>query len=383
MQRTVFDADQEAFRSVVREFLAREVVPVFGEWERAGRVPRSFYRRAGELGMTSLQVPEKFGGGGAATFKYNCVMNEEAQHALVNLGGLRVHLDVALPYLLAYASQEQQARWLPPIAAGDCTTSIAMSEPGTGSDLASISTTARRDGDSYVLSGAKTFISGGAQASLVLVIARTSPRQEHDRRAGVSILVVEDGMPGFSRGRTLDKLGLHAQDTTELFFDEVRVPAANLLGAEGAAFGYLLRNLPQERLTIAVGSQAAAAAAIQLTTSYVRERHIFGQPLGSFQNTKFVLAGCSAEAAAGQALVDAAIEAHDHGELTAADAARVKLFTTEMQARVVDRCLQLFGGYGFTRDYPISRLYADARVTRIYGGSSEVMKSIISKDLGL
>ncbi|WP_131741667.1 acyl-CoA dehydrogenase family protein [Actinomadura roseirufa] len=383
MRRTVYDADQEAFRAVVRDFIAAEVVPHHAEWEENGMAPRSFYEAAGALGITGLQIPEQYGGGGQSTFKFNCVVNEEAQAAQVSLGSLRVHLDVTVPYFLRYATDEQRERWFPGICDGTLMTAIAITEPGTGSDMAGITTAAVRDGDDYVLSGAKTFISGGAQAGLVLVVARTSPLDDRDRRAGLSILVVEEGMAGFGRGRKLSKLGLLTQDTLELFFDEVRVPARNLLGEEGAAFGYLTSNLPQERLTVAVGAQAAAASAVRITSRYVRERSVFGRPLAGFQNTKFVLAECATEVAAGQTLCDRAIAHHDAGELTPAVAAMVKLFCTEMQGRVIDKCLQLFGGYGYTREYPIARLYADARVTRIYAGTSEVMKSIISKEMGL
>jgi alkylation response protein AidB-like acyl-CoA dehydrogenase len=370
-------------RKVVREFIADRVRPVFPTWEEAGAAPRSFYREAGELGLTGIQVPEEYGGAGEQSFKFNCVINEEAQAAQVSLGALRVHLDVNLPYLLRYANDDQRARWLPGIASGDVLTAIAMSEPGTGSDLAGVRTVARRDGDAYILSGSKTFITGGSQADLVIVVARTAPPDPGNRRAGLSLIVVEAPSPGFTRGRKLDKLGLRAQDTAELFFSDVVVPADNLLGVEGNAFEYLVANLPQERLTVAVGAQAAAQAAVNITIRYAKERQIFGHALATFQNTKFELADCETQVAAGQALCDRAIELHDADALTPADAARAKLYSTEMQGRVVDRCLQLFGGYGYVREYPIAKLYADARVTRIYGGTSEVMKSIIGKDLGL
>jgi alkylation response protein AidB-like acyl-CoA dehydrogenase len=383
MRRTVYDADHDAFREVVRDFIAAEVVPHHAEWEEHGIAPRSFYEAAGRLGFTGIQVPEQYGGAGQSSFKFNCVLNEEAQAAHVSLGALRVHLDVTIPYLLRYTTEEQRQRWLPGIADGSLLTAIGMTEPGTGSDVAGIATTATRDGDDYLVSGSKTFISGGGQADLVLVVARTDPPDPANRRTGLSILVVEQGMPGFSRGRLLPKLGLHAQDTAELFFDEVRVPAANRLGEEGHAWDYLTSNLAQERLTVAVGAQAAAHAAVTVTSRYARERSVFGKALASFQNTKFVLAECATEIAAGQALCDNAIEAHDRGQLSPADAALVKLFCSEMQGRVVDKCLQLFGGYGYMREFPIARLYADARVTRIYAGTSEVMKTIISKDLGL
>jgi acyl-CoA dehydrogenase len=383
MRRTVFDADHEAFRATVRDFLTREVVPVYPQWERAGAAPRDFYRQVGKLGMLGLQVPEEYGGGGQTTFKFNAIVTEELAHARLGLGPLRVHNDIVLPYVLRYATDEQRRRWLPGMANGELMTAIAMSEPGTGSDLAGIATTAVCDGDHYILNGAKTFISGGANAELVLVVARTAPATAGNRRAGLSILAVDAASPGYTIGRNLDKLGLKAQDTVELAFDGVRVPAANLLGEDGRAFEYLGHNLPQERLSIALNAQTSAAAALAVTIDYVTGRTVFDQPLSSFQNTKFVLAECATDVEAGQALIDRALDEHDRGGLSAADAAKVKLFCTEMQARVVDKCLQLHGGYGYVLEYPIAGLYADARVTRIYGGTSEVMKSIIAKSIGL
>jgi acyl-CoA dehydrogenase len=382
MRRDVFNADHEAFRDVVRDFLAKEVVPRFPGWDEDGQVPREVFARLGELGLIGTAIPEEYGGGGQDDYRYNVVLQEEAARALVTLGTLRTQLDVILPYFLAYANAEQRRRWLPGIAAGRILTAIAMTEPGTGSDLAGIGTRAVRDGDHYVLDGAKTFITGGLLADLVIVVARTSTDHD-DRRSGLSLLVVEDGMPGFAKGRRLDKLGLKSQDTVELSFTGVRVPAANLLGEEGRAFSYLRANLAQERLAIAVGSVAQAAAALRETIAYVRERTAFGAPVASFQNTKFELAAVAAEIEAAQALLDRAVNEHVRGDLSVADAARTKLFCTETQARAVDRCLQLFGGYGYVLEYPLARLYADARVSRIYGGTSEVMKLIISKDLGL
>jgi alkylation response protein AidB-like acyl-CoA dehydrogenase len=332
--------------------------------------------------VTGLQVPEEFGGSGETSFRYNVALAEEVARTGAVTGALQLHLNVVLPYFLAYATPSQRERWFPGFATGELVTAIAMTEPGTGSDLAGISATAVRDGDDYVLNGTKTFITGGVQADLVVVVARTS-RDAGNRRAGLTLLVVEEGMPGFTRGRNLEKIGLKSQDTGELFFDDVRVPVANRLGEEGRAFEYLTANLPQERMSIAVSAQATCEHAIELTRDYVRERKAFGTPIASFQNTKFVLAGLSAKVEAGRQLVDAALEELDAGTLTGADAARVKLYTTELQAEVVDACLQLHGGYGYMLEYPIARMYADARVSRIYGGSSEIMKSIIAKDLGL
>ena len=382
MRRDVFTADHEAFREVVRDFFAKEVAPHFPEWEKAGHLPREVFAQLGELGLIGTSVPEEHGGGGQDDYRYSVVLWEEAARALVSLGSLRTQLDVILPYFLAYADDEQKGRWLPGMAAGHLLSAIAMTEPGTGSDLAGITTTAVRDGDDWVLNGGKTFITGGYTADLVIVVARTST-DPGNRRRGLSLLVVEDGMPGFAKGRPLEKIGLKAQDTVELSFTDVRVPAANLLGEEGNAFTYLGANLAQERLAIAVGSVAGARAALDATVAYTQERTAFGTPVASFQNTKFELAAVAAEVEAAQAMLDRAVLEHVRGELSAVDAAKVKLFCTEMQGRAVDRCLQLFGGYGYILEYPIARLYADARVARIYGGTSEVMKLIISKSLGL
>jgi alkylation response protein AidB-like acyl-CoA dehydrogenase len=366
----------------VRAFLTERVLPHVAEWEAAKGVPKSLYAEFGRLGVTGIRIPQEFGGAGEKSFIYNVIFAEEVMHTGAVSGALQLHLNVVLPYFLELATPEQQARWFPAFVSGESVTAIAMTEPGTGSDLAGISASAVLDGDSYVLNGAKTFITGGMNADLVVVVARTS-RSEADRRAGLTLLVVEEGMDGFSRGLNLDKLGLKSQDTSELFFDNVRVPVANRLGAEGNGFTYLTANLPQERMSIAMSAQASCERAIELTLEYTRERTAFGTPIASFQNTKFVLAGLSAKVEAGRHMVDRAIEELDAGTLTVADAARVKLFTTEVQAEVMDACLQLHGGYGYMLEYPISRMYADARVSRIYGGSSEIMKVIIAKDLGL
>jgi acyl-CoA dehydrogenase len=382
VRRTLFTQDHDDFRLLVRDFLAREVVPVYEQWRSAGLVPRELFTALGKVGVIGTAIPEEYGGGGQDDYRYNVVIQEECARVTVTLGGLRTHLDVVIPYFLSLANDEQRARWFPGLASGDLYTAIAMSEPGAGSDLAGITTTAVRDGDDYLLNGAKTFITGGYHADLVIVVARTATDPDN-RRNGLSLLVAEKGMPGFTVGRKLDKLGLSIQDTVELSFADVRVPAANLLGEEGAAFSHLGRNLAQERLAIAVGAVAQTRAAIELTIAYVRDRVVFGKPVAHFQNTKFELAAMSAELEAAQAMLDAAITAHVAGELSAVDAAKTKLFCTETQGRAVDRCLQLHGGYGYIMEYPIARLYADARVTRIYGGTSEVMKTIISKSLGL
>ncbi|BCN81122.1 acyl-CoA dehydrogenase [Rhodococcus hoagii] len=381
MKRTIYNEDHEAFRKVVRDFLVKDVQPKFTEWAEAGKVDKAVFRKAGEIGIPGLQIPEEYGGAGLKSFKFNAVVAEELARSGASLGGLALQTNVVLPYFLEYATDAQRARWLPGMAAGSIVGSIAMTEPGTGSDLAGMATTARRDGDTYVLNGAKTFITGGINCDLVVVVARTAKGE--DRRDGLTLLVVEDGTPGFERGRNLEKMGLKAQDTAELSFEDVRVPVENVLGEEGKAFGYLGFNLPQERLSTALNAQACAETALTLTVEYVKERRAFGTTISSFQNTKFELASCAIEIEAGRTMVDRALEELDDGALTPADAAKVKVFTTELLSRVVDRCLQLHGGYGFMSEYQISRMYADARVTRIFAGTTEVCKSIISKSLGL
>nr|WP_241755559.1 acyl-CoA dehydrogenase family protein [Actinomadura sp. RB99] len=377
----MFNEDHEAFRETIRDFIQAEVAPVYEEWEQAGHPPRDFYNKLGELGVFGIQVPEEYGGAGETSFKYQAVISEECARAGVSFGGYGVHVNLVLPYLLKYASEEQKKRWLPPFISGDMMTAIAMTEPGTGSDLAGMQTTAKRDGDHYILNGAKTFITGGVLADRVLVVARTSPATPENRRAGLSILVVDTKSEGYSVGRKLEKIGLRSSDTAELSFVDVKVPVEDLLGEEGAGFGYLTHNLAEERLGIATSSYASAAAAVEFARKYVQERTVFGKTVSSFQNTKFVLAECATEVEAARSLVDRCIEALDAGELTPADAAVAKLFCTEVQQRVVDKCLQLHGGYGYILEYPIARLYADARVTRIYGGTSEVLKTIIAKDI--
>ncbi|KAK1179393.1 acyl-CoA dehydrogenase family protein [Streptomyces sp. NBS 14/10] len=385
MRRTVFNEDHEAFRETIRDFIAAEVVPYYEEWREAGQAPREFYKKLGELGIFGIEVPEEYGGAGETSFKFNAIITEETARAGVSFGGSSVHTALCLPYLLKYASEEQKRRWLPPFIAGELMTAIAMTEPGTGSDLAGMKTTAKlsEDGTHYVLNGAKTFITGGVLADRVLVCARTAPATPEDRRGGISILVVDTKSEGYAVGRKLEKLGLKTSDTAELSFTDVKVPVADLLGEEGRAFEYLTHNLPQERLGIAVSAYAQAAAAVEFAKAYVADRTIFGKTVASFQNTKFALADCKSEVDAMQAVVDRALEAHDAGELTAADAASAKLFTTERAAVVIDKCLQLHGGYGYMMEYPIARLYADTRVTRIYGGTSEVMRSIVAKSMGL
>ena len=382
MQRTLFDDDHELFRESVRGFIASELVPHFEEWERDGIVDRSLFTKAGALGFLAMPAPEELGGGGVDDFRYSVVISEEIQRAGLNAAGLgwTLHNDICLPYFLTLCTEEQQARWIPGICSGELITAIAMTEPGIGSDLASMSTTAILDGDHYVVNGSKTFITNGINADLVITAVKTDPTQRH---AGMSLLVIERGMTGFERGRNLDKIGMHSQDTAELFFTDVHVPVANLLGDEGSGFRSLVTKLPQERLSIAVAGVAAARAALDLTLEYVKERKAFGQAIGSFQNSRFRLAEMETEITIAQSFVDRCVLALNAKELTAEEAAMAKWWCTELQKRVVDTCLQLHGGYGYMLEYPIARAYADARITTIYGGTTEIMKEIIGKSLGV
>jgi alkylation response protein AidB-like acyl-CoA dehydrogenase len=378
----MFDEEHELFRQSFRRFLDKEVVPYHLEWERAGIVPRSLFAGAGAHGFLGMSVPAEYGGGGSADFRYNCVIHEEVQAAGVNASGLglSLHNDTGIPYLLHHGTADQQARWLPRAVTGELITAIAMSEPGTGSDLSAVRTTAVRDGDHYVVNGSKTFITNGINADLVILVAKTDPSKGAH---GISLLVVERAEQDFDRGRKLDKIGMHAQDTAELFFSDHRVPVANLLGEEGKGFSYLVRNLPQERLAIATIAVAAARAAFGWTLAYVKERKAFGQPVGSFQNSRFVMAELHSEIEIATTYVDQCVLAHNAGELSADEAATAKWWCTELQNRVADRCLQLHGGYGYMIDYPIARAFVDARVQKIYGGTNEIMKEIIGRSLGL
>ena len=385
MQRTLFGDVHEDFRASFRTFLEREVQGEqgrYGEWERAGIVPREVFARAGAGGFLGMAVPERYGGAGVEDFRFNLIVGEETQ--LTGVGsvglGMTVHNDVCLPYFLRYCNDAQRERWLPGIASGELILAIAMTEPGIGSDLAAMSTRALHEGGHYVLDGAKTFITNGINADLVIVAAKTDPSERH---RGISLLVVERGMEGFTRGRNLEKIGQHGQDTAELSFASAPVPVENLLGEEGEGFRYLVANLPQERLSIAAAAVSAAEAALSWTLSYVRERRAFDQPIGSFQSARFALAEARTELDIAQVFVDHCVERLAAGELSAEDAAMAKWWCTELQGRVVDRCVQLHGGYGYVVEYPIARAYVDARVTRIYGGANEIMKEIIGRSLGL
>ncbi|MGH9057508.1 MAG: acyl-CoA dehydrogenase family protein [Acidimicrobiales bacterium] len=382
MQRQLFDEEHEQLRASFRAWLDKEVVPHIGEWDAAGIVPREVFASAGSHGFLGFDVPTEYGGGGVRDFRNNLVVVEEVQAAGVGGAGLglTLHNDICMPYFLRYCNEEQRQRWLPGIASGELITAVAMTEPGIGSDLASMSTTAIRHGDHFVVNGSKTFITNGINSDLVITAAKTDPSKRH---AGMSLIVLERGMPGFERGRNLEKIGQHAQDTAELFFSDVRVPIENLLGGEGQGFGQLVHNLPQERLSIAAAAVAAIRAALGWTLDYVRERKAFGQPIGSFQNTRFVLAEIATELEVAQSFIDRCVFALNTGDLSAEDAAMAKWWCTELQKRSVDRCLQLFGGYGYMLEYPIARAYADARITTIYGGTTEIMKEIVGRSLGL
>ncbi len=382
MKRTIFGEEHRAYRETVRAFLAKEVVPHHERWEHEGIVPRELFAKAARQGLLAMAVPERHGGAGVEDFRFNQIVVEEVAYAGVAGSGLGVtlHNDICLPYFLAYCDESQRARWLAGIADGSLITAIAMTEPGIGSDLASMGATAIRDGDHYVVNGAKTFITNGINADLVITALKTDPTERH---RGISLLVIERGMEGFQRGRNLAKVGMHAQDTAELFFEDVHVPAGNLLGEEGRGFRYLVSNLAQERLSIALAGVAAAQAALDWTLAYVKERTAFNQPIGSFQSARFALAEMKTEVELATHYTDQAVLALNRGELSAEDAAMAKWWCTELQGRVVDRCVQLHGGYGYMLEYPIARAYADARVTRIYGGANEIMKEIVGRSLGV
>jgi len=381
MQRKHYDAEHTAFADAVRTFLDKEVVPHFLDWERDGLTPREMFTAAGRGGFLGMAIPEQYGGGGVDDYRFNQVIGEQVCYAGVTGTGLGItlHNDICLPYFLAYCTEEQKQRWLPGIASGSLVTAVAMTEPGAGSDLSGIRTSAVLDGDHYVVNGAKTFITNGINADLVITAVRTS----EDRHQGLTLLVLERGMPGFERGRNLAKVGLHSQDTAELSFTDVRVPVANRFGDEGQGFYQLVANLPQERMSIAIAGISAARAAFDQTVAYVRERRAFGKSIGSLQNTRFVLAEISTEIDVAQAFVDQCVDALNDRELTVEDAAKAKWWCTELQGRVIDRCVQLHGGYGYMLEYPIARAYVDARVTRIYGGATEIMKEIIGRSLSL
>ena len=379
LPRSIFSEEHESFRDSYRKFLDKEVVPYHAEWEETGYVDREVWLKAGKAGFLCPSMPEAYGGAGADRL-FSMVLMEENVRAHATGLGFGLHSEIVAPYLLRYGSEEQKEHYLPRMARGEIIGAIAMSEPGAGSDLQAIKTQARKDdsGD-YVMSGQKTFITNGWHADLVIVVAKTDPTKG---AKGTSLILVERGMPGFEKGKRLKKLGLKAQDTAELFFSDVRIPAGNLLGGEGQGFIYLMQELPWERMQIAIGAVASAQQAIDETMAYVRERKAFGTPVSTFQNTRFKIAEMQSQVQMARIFVDHCIATLLKGELDGATAAMAKLTTTEIQAKVIDECLQLHGGYGFMWEYGIARSYADARVSRIYGGTNEIMKEVIARSLG-
>jgi alkylation response protein AidB-like acyl-CoA dehydrogenase len=382
MNREIFAPEHNDFRDSVRRFIADEVSPNFEQWEEDGTVPRGLFAKAGEKNMLAMSVDEQYGGLGIDDYRFNQVIVEEGSYAGVagSVLGITLHNDVCLPYFEEYCNEEQRERWLPGIVDGSLITAVAMTEPGIGSDLASMSTKAIKDGDHYVVDGSKTFITNGINADLVITAVKTDPKEKH---RGMSLMIIERGMDGFERGRNLDKVGMHSQDTAELFFNEVPVPEANLLGNEGEGFKYLVSNLAQERLSIAVAAVAAAQAALDWTLEYVKERTAFGKPIGSFQNSRFKLAEIKTEVDIATVYTDRCVTELNAGTLSVEDAAAAKWWTTEMTGRVIDECVQLHGGYGYMLEYPIARAWADNRVARIYGGTTEIMKEIVGRSLGV
>ncbi|GIJ35414.1 acyl-CoA dehydrogenase family protein [Micromonospora sediminimaris] len=379
MQQHLYEADHDEFRDLCRRFLDREAVPHHDRWEADGIVDREVWRKAGAAGLLGMDVHPEYGGGGQRDFRYNAVLVEEIVNSGCSGLGFGLHNDVVAPYLTELTTEEQRQRWLPRFCSGDLVTAIAMSEPGAGSDLAGVRTTAVRDGDSYLLNGQKTFITNGELADLVIVVARTADEGAH----GVSLIAVETGTAGFTRGRRLAKVGLKANDTAELFFDDCRVPAANLIGTENHGFYHLMANLPRERLSIAVAAVAAAERLLALTLDYARTREAFGRPIGKFQHNRFLLAELDTEVTIARTFVNHCVAEFNAGRLSVTDAAKAKWWTTELQNRVADRCVQLHGGYGFMAEYPVARAWLDSRVQTIYGGTTEIMKEIIGRGLGL
>jgi alkylation response protein AidB-like acyl-CoA dehydrogenase len=380
MRREIFTDEHDAFREMVGSFITAEIAPYHEQWERDGQVSREVWLAAGRAGLLGIEMDEKYGGGGSPDYRYYLILNEELARAGAHGPGFSVHNDIIGQYLRRLASPEQCERWLPGYCSGEIITAIAMTEPGAGSDLQGIRTSAVRDGDEYVLNGQKTFISNGLLSDLVIVVARTDQDAGH---GGISLLVVERGMAGFERGRRLEKIGLHAQDTSELFFTDVRVPAENLLGDEGGGFVALMQNLPRERIAIGTAALAGAEKVFEETLGYCKQRHAFGRPIGSFQHSRFVLAEMATELAVARAFTDRAVTEHCAERLSNEDASMVKWWDTELCNRVVDRCVQLYGGYGYMREYPVARAFADGRVQTIFGGTTEIMKEIIGRGLGV
>jgi alkylation response protein AidB-like acyl-CoA dehydrogenase len=378
--RDIFEAEHEDFRRTVRSFFEKEVTPYHEQWEADGVVPRELWRKAGDAGLLCFDVPEEYGGPGITDFRFNQIVSEEQTRSGASGPGFSVHTDIIVPYLVSLATDEQKQRWLPGCVSGETITAIAMTEPGAGSDLQGVRTTAVDKGDHYVLNGSKTFISNGILADLVIVVAKTDPEAGHK---GVSLLVVERGMAGFERGRNLDKVGLKAQDTAELFFDNVEVPKSNLLGKEGEGFIYLMMNLPQERLAIAMQAASACGAMVDMCLAYAKEREAFGRPIGKFQHNRFLVAEMATEARIAQVFVDDCIRKHLEGKLDASLASMAKWWTTELQNKMAGQAVQLHGGYGYMLEYPVAKAFMDSRISTIYGGTTEIQKEIIGRSLGI
>ena len=373
-RRTVFSDEHNLFRDQVRRFFERELIPHLDRWEAQGEIDKAFWRKSGETGLLCPNVPEQYGGLGL-DFRYNAVIVEELGYA-GSSAGIGLHSDIVAPYIQEYGSEELKHRWLPRMISGETPTAIAMTEPGAGSDLQGIKTNAVKDGADYIINGSKTYITNGQHAELIIVVAKTDPSEG---AKGTSLILVEAEREGFARGRNLDKIGLHAQDTSELFFQDVRVPQANLLGAEGMGFAYLMNQLPQERLGIAIGAQASAQRAFDEAVKFTKERKAFGRTVFEFQNTRFVLADLAAKLQVGWAHLDWALTRHVQGKLTADEASSAKLWHTDLQWEVCDAALQLHGGAGYMNEYLIARLWRDARVTRIFGGTNEIMKEVVAR----
>jgi len=378
MQTEHLTPEHLMFRDAVRQFVAREVVPYHAQWEKDGQVSREVWLKAGQMGFLGMDVPEAYGGSGTDDFRYNALFLEELARVGASGPGFGVQNDLVIPYLLRFANEEQKQRWLPKLVSGQSIGSLAMTEPDAGSDLQGIRTTAVCDGDHYLLNGSKTFISNGLLNDLAIVACKTDPTEG---AKGMSLLVVERGMPGYERGRRLEKIGRHAQDTAELFFHDVRVPTANLLGEEGQGFYYLMHNLPQGRLVIALGALAAAEAAFEVTLAYCRQRKAFGRPIGEFQNSRFKLAEMKTELQIGRVYLDHCIMLQVARTLTAEEAAMAKWWCSDMASRVINQCVQLHGGYGYMLEYPVARFYLDVRVDPIHGGTNEIMKELIGRRL--
>ena len=381
MERTLFEDEHKMFRDAFGKFVDQEIAPYHAQWEKEGIVPRELWLKAGEFGFLGMDVPEEYGGGGIKDFRYNTIVAEELVRVGASGPGFGLHNDIVIPYILTYGSEEQKQRWLPKMVRGEIITAIAMTEPGAGSDLQGVRTTAIKDAANghYVVNGSKTFITNGIHSDWVLAVCKTDPEQGHK---GISLIAIERDMAGFTRGRNLEKIGLKAQDTAELFFDNVKIPCENLLGDEGFGFYYLMMQLPQERLAIAVSAIAAAQNVLDMTIQYCQEREAFGRPIGKFQNSRFKLAEMKTEITIGQVFVDRCIMELNDNNLTAEQAAMAKWWTTDLQNRVADQCLQLHGGYGYMLEYPVAKAWMDSRVQSIYGGTNEIMKEIIGRAMG-